>query len=67
MHVYQTRDNHPIHRTCDTAMTNKNWIRLDRWACDSVAIVAGAAEDGSGSRTYLSERNCALESLISRS
>ena len=30
MHVYHTNESHPIHRICETAMKNRNWIRLDR-------------------------------------
>jgi hypothetical protein len=57
MHVYHTLDSQPIHSICDAAMTNKNWILLDRWACESVAEVTAEAVDGSGNKTYLSDRN----------
>jgi hypothetical protein len=57
MPVHYTRESQPIHSTWETAMTNRNWTRLDRWAWDRVEDVADMAVEGSGRRTYLSERS----------
>ena len=51
-----TRESQPIHSTCDTAMTNKNWILRDRWPCERV-LDAMVMLDASGRSTYLSERS----------
>lgn len=55
MHAPQTLDSQPIQSNCEIARTNRNCTRLDRWAWLSVTAVV---EDGSGSRTYLRDRNC---------
>lgn len=52
-----TLESHPIHSTWLTAITKRNWTRRDRCECESVADVADMAVDGSGRRTYFSERS----------
>lgn len=45
------------------AMKNRNCIRLLRWACERVAAPLC---DGSGSRTYLSDRSYSLAGSLYR-
>jgi hypothetical protein len=52
-----TLESHPIHSTWLTAITKRNWTRRDRCECESVADVADMAADGSGRRTYFSDRS----------
>lgn len=47
-------------------MKKRNCTRLERWACESVPEVTADMLDGSGRRTYLSERSCVLAQYIPR-
>jgi len=52
-----TLDNQPIQSTCEKARMNKKCILLVLCEWDRVAEVTADICDGSGKRTYLSERS----------